>query len=247
MAIAFRFRVVPFVVTAVLVAIGVSAGQWQQRRAATKQALQQAFEARAKAPPVVLDGSSGTLPDFTQVQVTGRFDPDWRILLDNRPHEGRAGYYVLMPLRIEGSERRVLVARGWVARGGEYGSVAPFSTPAQTVTVRGMVRADLGRVMELGDAVSIRQGAIVPNLTPAQFAQASGLPVLPYFVAQTDAAGADDKLARNWPAPAFKIDTHKGYAFQWYALAVMALLFFVITGFRSGSSSGTSSASKPQD
>jgi cytochrome oxidase assembly protein ShyY1 len=25
---------------------------------------------------------------------------------------------------------------------------------------------------------------------------------------------------------------HQGYAFQWYALAVMALLFFVITGFK---------------
>jgi surfeit locus 1 family protein len=24
---------------------------------------------------------------------------------------------------------------------------------------------------------------------------------------------------RNWPAPALDIDRHKGYAFQWYALA----------------------------
>jgi surfeit locus 1 family protein len=27
---------------------------------------------------------------------------------------------------------------------------------------------------------------------------------------------------------------HRGYAFQWYALALMALLFFIVTGFRNG-------------
>jgi cytochrome oxidase assembly protein ShyY1 len=42
-------------------------------------------------------------------------------------------------------------------------------------------------------------------------------------------------LLRVWPSPSSGIDKHRGYAFQWYALAAMAILFFVITGFRSGS------------
>jgi cytochrome oxidase assembly protein ShyY1 len=243
MAIRFRFRLLPMLVTVVLVAIGVTAGQWQQRRAAEKAALQHAYETHARAPARALHENSPALPDYTRVQVTGQFEPGWRILLDNRPHDGRAGYYVVMPLRIEGSRRHVLVARGWVARGGVYGSVAPYPTPTGTITLRGMVRADLGRVMELGGGVPITQGAIVPNLSPAQFAQASGLSVLPYFVVQTEAATPEDRMERAWPAPAFKIDTHKGYAFQWYALAVMALLFFVFTGLKSGSTR----ASKRED
>jgi surfeit locus 1 family protein len=31
------------------------------------------------------------------------------------------------------------------------------------------------------------------------------------------------------------IDRHLGYAFQWFALAATALLFFVVTGFKRGS------------
>jgi cytochrome oxidase assembly protein ShyY1 len=71
----------------------------------------------------------------------------------------------------------------------------------------------------------------VQNLDPAGFARASGLSVLPVLVEQT---GTDADLVRKWPAPAVDVDRNKGYAFQWYALAALAFLFFVMTGFRSG-------------
>jgi cytochrome oxidase assembly protein ShyY1 len=40
---------------------------------------------------------------------------------------------------------------------------------------------------------------------------------------------------RDWPVPSSGIDTHRGYAFQWYALAAAAFLFFIVTGFRRAS------------
>jgi len=30
------------------------------------------------------------------------------------------------------------------------------------------------------------------------------------------------------------VEKHRGYAFQWYALAAMAFIFFVVTGIRRG-------------
>jgi surfeit locus 1 family protein len=39
------------------------------------------------------------------------------VLLDYKIHRGRLGYYVVTPLRIEGSAMHVLVNRGWVAAG----------------------------------------------------------------------------------------------------------------------------------
>jgi surfeit locus 1 family protein len=39
---------------------------------------------------------------------------------------------------------------------------------------------------------------------------------------------------RGWPRPSTGVEKHRGYAFQWYALAGMALVFFVVTGFRRG-------------
>jgi cytochrome oxidase assembly protein ShyY1 len=53
-------------------------------------------------------------------------------------------------------------------------------------------------------------------------------------VQQGGPAAPGEGLVRDWPVPSAGVDKHHGYAFQWYALAAMAVLFFVITGFRSG-------------
>jgi surfeit locus 1 family protein len=140
-----------------------------------------------------------------------------------------------MPLRIDGSDTHVLVARGWLPRdAADAAKLPPYATPAGRVSVEGLVKASVGHIMQLGTPELVRPGAIVQNIEPAQFAQASGLKLQPFFIEQGAAAPAGDGLVRNWPAPSLGVEKHQGYAFQWYALALMALLFFVITGIRRG-------------
>lgn len=231
----FRFRPIPFFATVVLVAIGIAAGNWQSGRAQQKEQRQATLAARAAQPPLVA-GSARIRPqaaEYRRVEATGSFVPRWVVYLDNRPHEGIAGFYVLMPLRLSGSDMHVLVARGWLPRDpAQRTRIAPFDTPAGVVTVSGVAVAGMGQVMQLGEPASIAPGAILQNLDPAAFAIASGLKVQPFFVQQQ--GGGSDGLVRDWPAPSLGVDKHKGYAFQWYALAVMAFVFFVMTGFRSG-------------
>ena len=244
----FRFRTIPFVATVLLVALGVSLGQWQDRRAAGKMALQQMIKERAGAAPLAIGAAplAAEAVELRPVTVTGEFVQGWPLFLDNRPQQGKAGFYLVMPLRIAGSDMHVLVARGWLPRyTAEHSRLPPFATPSGTVTVTGLARAGMGHVMQLGEPAPVRPQAILQNLEPQQFAQASKLAVQPFFIQQAgsqpgeqpgEQAGAqpDDKLVRDWPAPALGVEKHQGYAFQWYALAVMALLFFVITGFRRG-------------
>jgi cytochrome oxidase assembly protein ShyY1 len=134
-------------------------------------------------------------------------------------------------LKVAGSAMHVLVARGWLPRNAaDVAKLPPYATPSGTVTVDGIVKTSVGHIMQLGTPEPVRPGAIVQNIDPAQFAAASGLQVQPFFVEQ---AGPNaDGLVRNWPAPSLGVEKHQGYAFQWYALAAMALLFFVITGFK---------------
>ena len=87
--------------------------------------------------------------------------------------------------------------------------------------------------MQLGDAGPLQPKAIVQNLAIGEFAAASKYKLQPFVLEQTSAA--DDQLQRTWPRPSLGIEKHRGYAFQWYALAVMAFIFFVVTGFRRGS------------
>lgn len=239
MQLRFRFKTLPFIVTLLLVGLGIALGNWQVRRAAEKTALQALLAQRTAAPPLALTGAAvdqafdPAAIEYRRVTVTGEFISAWPLYLDNRPLGGRSGFIVLMPFTIAGSKKHVLVARGWLPRDPSvHDRVPPLTTPAGVQTIAGMAVLHPARTMQLGTPAPPRPGAIVQNLDAAAFARASGLDLLPLLVEQTDAdAGA---LVRAWPSPALGIDRHKGYAFQWYALAVMAFLFFVMTGFRRG-------------
>ena len=242
MRFAFHFRLIPFIAALIIAAIGILLGNWQQGRAAQKAALQAREVARGAAPPLVLGSATASATpadtaglEFRRVRMSGEFVASWPVFLSNRPMNGQPGYVLAMPFKIAGGSTHVLVLRGWLPRQAEYGKLPPFSTPQGVVTVEGQAVASAGKVMELGGPEALKPGGLLQNLAPQDLARASGLALAPFLVQQTAPATAGDKLARDWPQPASGIDKHRGYAFQWYALAAMAILFFVITGFRSGS------------
>jgi cytochrome oxidase assembly protein ShyY1 len=225
-----------------LVALGVSLAQWQQRRADEKVARAAKLEAGNQAAPLALTAAP-LLPDdaqaieYRRVTVTGHFVPAWTVYLDNRPCKGQAGFHVLTPFQIDGSPMHVLVAQGWLPRNNaERTRIPDYTTPTGTVTITGIARLNAGHVMELGTAPALAPHAIVQNADIGQLARASGLALQPFILEQTvdpAAAPASGQLpVRDWPAPDLGADKHRGYAFQWYALALMAFLFFVFTGFR---------------
>lgn len=234
MRLRFRFRVIPFIATIVVVALGISLGNWQQRRAAQKTALQAQLAERSRQAPLVLTGGTSDVPqEFRRVTVRGEFVPGFPVFLDNRPNQGRAGYILVMPFKIAGADQYVLVARGWLPRAaGAVGQLPSYQTPVGLTALEGIMRLDLGRVMQLGTAPPLTPNAMVQNVSVTDVARASNLPLLPFFIEQTGPALAGETLVRDWPAPGAGVEKHKGYAFQWYALATMAVLFFVITGFR---------------
>jgi cytochrome oxidase assembly protein ShyY1 len=240
MRFSFHFRRIPFIAAFLLALLGIALGNWQQGRAAQKLAVQEKLAALAAEAPVVLGSAlTGAAPlEYRRVTVTGEFVADWPLFLANRPMAGRPGYYLVMPFKIAGSHIHVLVMRGWLPRAAEYGKLPAFDTPSGTVTIEGIVVASAGHVMDLGESAPLAPKAIVQNIDPERAAQATGLVLQPFFVQQTgphQPGEVDGMLLRVWPSPSSGIDKHRGYAFQWYALAAMAVLFFVITGFRSGS------------
>lgn len=227
-----------------LVALGVSLAQWQQRRGDEKVARAARLEAGNLAAPLALTAAP-LLPadaqaiEYRRVTVTGNFVPAWTVYLDNRPYKGQAGFHVLTPFQIDGSAMHVLVAQGWLPRNNaERTRIPDYATPTGTVTITGIARLNAGHVMELGTAPALAPHAIVQNADIGQLARASGLALQPFLLEQTaDPAAAAAPAAstlpvRDWPAPDLGADKHRGYAFQWYALALMAFLFFVFTGFR---------------
>jgi surfeit locus 1 family protein len=98
------------------------------------------------------------------------------------------------------------------------------------VEIDGLAVTHAPRLLELGEGGNAAAlPAIWQNLDYAQYERASGLAVARLVVQQTSVA--DDGLTRRWARPASGVDTHRGYAFQWYALsaliAVLTLFFSV--------------------
>src|SRR4051812_15994336 len=113
-----RSRFWPTVATVIGVAATLALGNWQLDRAAQKRELRTRYDALAAQPPIHIGGDALDADSVAQrrVEARGTFEPQYAVFIDNRIEHGMPGYHVVMPLKVEGSERRVLVNRGWIAR-----------------------------------------------------------------------------------------------------------------------------------
>jgi surfeit locus 1 family protein len=202
-------------------------GTWQVGRARQKLELHAAMEARRSMPP--LDNralAGGALASdwlHRPVVLRGTWSPGHTVFLDNRQMQGKPGFYVVTPLRLEGSSVAVLVERGWAPRNFVQRDKLPdIATPTGPVEVRGRMAPPPGKLYDFPGAVS---GPIRQNLDLAQFRAETGLPLLGLGVQQTGAPA--DGLLRQWPEHVSGVEKHYGYAFQWWALCVLIAILYV--------------------
>ena len=226
-----RSRFWPALATVVGVSVTVALGNWQLGRGAQKRELKAQSEARAAQPPIHVGAQALSTEDIElrRVEARGTFEPQHAVYIDNRIHRGTPGYHVVMPLKVDGSERRVLVNRGWVARPALRSELPAVKTPAGPVTLTGTAIVPRAAPFERMDTVV--EGRIVQNLTIPRYTSMTPIAVQPFVLRQDSAL--DDGLVRAWPAPDFGIEKHYGYAFQWFALAATLTVFYGYTQLRS--------------
>ncbi|MDZ4075058.1 MAG: SURF1 family protein [Hylemonella sp.] len=225
MSVRLRFWVVTF--AALLgVAVTLSLGRWQLDRAAEKQAWQASIDVRAQLPVLDARGLAGTSDSdellHRRIEAVGQWVPEHTVYLDNRQMNGRPGFFVLTPLRLDNGTV-VLVQRGWAPRNFEDRTRVPqIATPAGLVRVQGRIALAPSKLYDMGEAGA---GAIRQNLDLAQFRAETGLALLTVSIQQTGASG--DGLTRDWPQINSGVDKHHGYAFQWFGLCALITLLYV--------------------
>jgi len=223
------------VLTGLALAAFVSLGTWQLGRAREKQALADSFAAGSRDTVDATGSGFDDLPRYQQVRLRGAYDSTRQILLDNMPSAaGRPGYRVLTPLERADARGWVLVDRGWVPLGA--------------------TRADLPDVAVAGDqreVVGVLDGLPVPGLRvgPAAAPGASGWPRVMLFPTEADVEsalaadvesrivlldpGAPDGFERSWrPSLGFGPERHLGYAIQWFAFALVAVVMLIALNLR---------------
>jgi surfeit locus 1 family protein len=225
----FRPGLAPGVAAAVFIALTVSLGNWQTRRAEEKLALSRKIEQSTREPVLSIPSVRIAADEFDRRRVSarGRFVARAALFLDNKVLRGVAGYHVLAPLRLEGGEFHVLVNRGWIAAG-ERSRLPSVPTPEGLLTIEGIAVVPSGRYIEL--APEAPSGPLRQNLVLEREERRLALKLQPFVIEQT--SDAQDGLAREWERPDTGVDRHRSYALQWYSFAALAAILYVVLSFR---------------
>jgi surfeit locus 1 family protein len=211
----------------------VSLGRWQWDKGNLREAQAAEFARGGEQPEPLGARSLAEVPRFQRVRVRGHFDTAHQFLLDNRTHEGRAGYEVLTPLdRTTGAT--ILVNRGWIPFAGFRERLPDVSfTSAPLDEVVGRVDELPTEGLESGRAPP-EASAPWPKVTSyphaAELMAALGRPTEPRILLLD--ARAPNGYVREWQPPGLSAIRHWSYAVQWWAFAALAVVLWVILGFR---------------
>lgn len=222
----------PSLATAAGIALTLALGNWQLGRGQEKAALRAQVEQRARTalievPVAMLEARD---VELRRVEARGTFEPKYAVFIDNRVLRGVAGYHVVMPLKLGDGSRYVLVNRGWIAGTRDRTRLPEVKTPAAAVTVSGLAVVPSRRFLELSERTT--EGSVWQNLTLERYRKAMPIAIQPFVIRQEQGGVLDDGLVREWEAPDYGVDKHYGYAFQWFALTALILVFYLVTNVK---------------
>jgi surfeit locus 1 family protein len=229
----FSPKIFTTLLTIVLIALLVSLGRWQLRRADEKRVLFDSFAAGTDATQMIELGTP-PLRRYQHVEAVGHYDQSRQVLIDNMVNAGRAGYFVITPFALRGGGW-VLVNRGWVPLGASRAERPAIPVPDDTRHVRGRADHMPSPGIQLGARVELRPPFPVVAAFPSRN-EIAGLLHESSWTSATDLLlldpGEPDGYVRNWSAPGFPPMRHIAYAVQWFALALTLFVIYLITNLR---------------
>lgn len=221
-----------------IVILCLQLSHWQWHRYHTKQALTQAYQQQWQASPIPLAQALSQLPKqakapvFIKVTVTGQYDSQHAVVLDNRSQQGQAGYHILTPLRLADSPAVLLINRGFIPRGPAWQSVPDLQVSTKPVHLTGFLTTP-SQGFSLGAAIETPSVSWPLRLARIDFAELRrhySPAVLPYILLllpqQTGA------YACQWSYPPLFAERSLGYTFQWLALALITVILWFIISFK---------------
>ena len=228
----FAPRVFTTLLTVALIALLISLGRWQLRRADEKRALFDSFAAGTDATQVVALATPRQRR-YQHIEAGGRYDEARQILIDNMVSAGRAGYFVITPFALTGGGW-MLVNRGWVPLGRSRADLPAIPVAGDTRLIHGRADNMPSPGIPMGKAALSppypvvagfpSRGEIARLLGDSSWTAAADLLLLD--------PGEPDGYVRNWSAPGFPPMRHTAYAVQWFALALTLAVLYIVTNLR---------------
>lgn len=245
----FRLDIKLTLFCALLLPLLLALGCWQLSRAEQKTQLLANYKERAVTAPQPLDVLLQQ-QDWNnyRVRLEGVYDPQKHFLLDNRVHDGRAGYEVISPfilshtiyLTTEGGDKAsvdyVWVNRGWIPMGPSRHELPEILELAGQRVIIGQIYVPQGKGLILKDTpLSGKWPEVIQQTDFNQMKDryAPGDTALPFTI-RLD-AGSVGAFKTGWQPINMGPQKHLGYAFQWFLMAaVLSVLYLYASISRRG-------------
>lgn len=209
--------------TALILPVLVALGFWQLSRADEKQALLEASEARRGQPAVDL-ATLAEFPNYQPVYALGQFDPHRYWLLDNRIRQGVFGYEIIGLFTLSDG-RTLLVERGWIAADPSRQRLPKLDWPEGIVRVEGELYRSAEQPFTLGEETPTawprRQQWLLEEPLHDEFENL--LPTTLMLSERSPGALRTNRILIN-----VSPQKHRGYAVQWFAMALVLGVIFII-------------------
>jgi surfeit locus 1 family protein len=242
--ILFRLLTKKWIISTILVLIGIAGmirlGVWQLDRLEQRRIFNARVSDQMTKPPFELSNESINMDltgmEYRSVIVRGEFDFSNQVGLRNQAWNDRYGIHLITPLHINGSDRVVMVDRGWIpAEDIEPENWFKYDQPGE-VEVFGRIResqkkADFGRISD--PIQSPGEKLTLWNLINIEQMQAK-LPfdLISIYITQAP----NDKFARPPYGSELNLDLsegpHFGYAIQWFTFATILAIVYLIYIYR---------------
>ncbi len=219
--------------TLVVMAICIWAGVWQYNKGQAKIAAQKQIDEGLAMAPVGLpriENKDGW--EYKRVQFKGVYMPEYQMLLDNRVHNGKAGYQIVTPVKVPREEAYVLVNRGWVS-GDAKRTLPIIETPDEEQLFVGDLFFPVKNVftLESQQALNAKWHPLWQHINMERYQKMVPFRVKPYMVRlakESEAAG----FVREWPVPKSRVKVHLGYAYQWFGFASTFFVIYIVLNLK---------------
>jgi len=208
-------------------------GFWQLDRAEEKRQIQQRFEQQQARPAVrLVQLNTAKDNEFRHARVTGRFDTQHQILLDNQVHDKQVGYQVLTPLRYADSDEYILVNRGWVKGSLQRNELPEIPSPQETLSLQGRLKHPGKLGIELADHSfsNVAWPLVVEWVDVGELESVLGYKLYPYILQLNKEQPYG--FVREWKIINTQPERSTSYAVQWFALAFALVVIFIVVNSR---------------
>lgn len=216
--------------TALFVLLFSCLGLWQVQRAAQKRLLVAAYAARPEQQAPAFSSLFNSQEDrrFYSLELKGHYDNQHSLLLDNRTHQGQAGYELYTPFIVQGSKAAILVDRGWISAGPDRRQLPQLAAIRGTRSLKGVLNTP-PKYFTLGGMLESPEKSFplrVQYIDLKELSKILAYPLPPYILWLDPKA--PEGFVREWKVSYMGPEKHILYAVQWFAFAGCLLVIFLL-------------------